>query len=143
MRAPDNFAKVVAAIPALVQRGIRVRIATTVESIADAELDRLCELHRGLGVPDTDHVIRPIVARGRAVDHGLGVEAAESDLPAELTITADGAFWSPFGPTVHGGRLDTDLLITRATHPLSVPAQALLRLVQGRPPGTDSALSIR
>jgi hypothetical protein len=66
-----------------------------------------------------------------------------SDLPAELTITIDGAFWSPFGPTVHAGRLDTDLLITRTTRPLSVPAQALLRLVQGRPPGTDTALSIR
>jgi hypothetical protein len=28
-----------------------VRIATTVESIEDAELDRLCALHRDLGVP--------------------------------------------------------------------------------------------
>jgi MoaA/NifB/PqqE/SkfB family radical SAM enzyme len=143
MRAPDNFAKVVAAIPALVERGVKVRIATTVESIEDAELDRLCALHRGLGVPDTDHVIRPIISRGRAVGEGLGVTAAQNDLPAELTITADGAFWSPFGPTVRGGRLDTDLLITRTTLPLSVPAQALLRLVEGRPPGADSTLNIR
>jgi MoaA/NifB/PqqE/SkfB family radical SAM enzyme len=143
MRAPDNFAKVVAAIPALVQRGVKVRIATTVESIEDAELDRLCALHRGLGVPDADHVIRPIIARGRAIDGGLGVHAAQSDLPAELTITADGAFWSPFGPTVRGGRLDTDLLITRTTRPLAVPAAVLLRLVQGRPAGADSTLNIR
>ena len=61
----------------------------------------------------------------------------------ELTITADGAFWGPFGPTVHDGRLDTDLLITRTTDPLHVPALALLRLVEGRPPGDDSTLSIR
>ncbi len=143
MRAPDNFAKVVAAIPELVARGISVRIATTVESIEDVELDRLCALHRGLGVPDEDHVIRPIVARGRAIDHGLGVAAAVTDLPAELTITADGAFWSPFGPTVHAGRLDTDLLITRTTAPLSVPAKVLLRLVEDQPRGADSALNIR
>jgi MoaA/NifB/PqqE/SkfB family radical SAM enzyme len=143
MRAPDNFAKVVAAIPALVARGVTVRIATTVESIEDAELDRLCALHREFGVSDDDHVIRPIIARGRAVDEGLGVTAAQSDLPAELTITADGAFWSPFGPTVRGGRLDTDLLVTRTTLPLSVPAAALLRLVEGQPRGADSALSIR
>jgi Predicted Fe-S oxidoreductases len=51
MRAPDNFANVVAAIPELVRRGIRVRIGTTVESIADAELDRLCALHRAWGFP--------------------------------------------------------------------------------------------
>jgi MoaA/NifB/PqqE/SkfB family radical SAM enzyme len=143
MRAPDNFAKVVAAVPALVERGIAVRIATTVESIEDAELDRLCALHRRLGVPDSDHVIRPVVARGRAVDHGLGVEVDQPNLPAELTVTADGAFWSPFGPTVRGGRLDTDLLITRTTRPLATPAGALLRLVQGRPAGADTALSIR
>jgi hypothetical protein len=77
------------------------------------------------------------------VDHDLGVAAAEPDLPAELTITADGAFWSPFGPTVHGGRLDTDLLITRTTRPLSVPAQALLGLVEGHPAGEDATLNIR
>jgi MoaA/NifB/PqqE/SkfB family radical SAM enzyme len=143
MRAPDNFAKVVAAIPELVRRGVQVRIATTVESIAEAELERLCALHRSLGVPDADHVVRPIVRRGRAVDHGLGTPVAQSDLPAELTITADGAFWSPFGPTVHAGALDTDLLITRTTDPLEVPARALLRLAEGRPPGADAALSIR
>jgi MoaA/NifB/PqqE/SkfB family radical SAM enzyme len=143
MRAPDNFAKVVAAIPALVERGVRVRLATTVVSIADAELDRLCALHRDLGVPDEDHIIRPVLARGRAIDHGLGITAAQSDLPPELTITADGAFWSPFGPTVHQGMLDTDLLITRTTRPLSVPAQTLLRLVRGQPAGRDSTLNIR
>ncbi len=108
--------------------GIRVRVATTTEGLEPDALARLCELHRSLGVPDEDHVVRPVVRRGRAVDHGLGVDAGLADLPAELTITADGAFWSPFGPTVHGGRLDTDLLITRTTRPLSIPARAMLRI---------------
>jgi MoaA/NifB/PqqE/SkfB family radical SAM enzyme len=143
MRGPENFRKVVDAIPRLVERGVRVRIATTVDAITDEERQRLCGLHRRLGVADADHVIRPIVRRGRAVDHDLGVDAGPADLPAELTITTDGAFWSPFGPTVHDGRLDTDLLITRTTTPLRVPAAALLRLVQGRPPGNDSQLNIR
>jgi MoaA/NifB/PqqE/SkfB family radical SAM enzyme len=143
MRGPENFRKVVEAVPRLVERGVRVRIATTVSSIDDRERERLCALHRRLGVPDSDHVIRPIVHRGRAVDHGLGVDAGPSDLPAELTITTDGAFYSPFGPTVHGGLLDTDLLVTRTTTPLSVPASALLRIVRGRPPGADAQLDIR
>jgi MoaA/NifB/PqqE/SkfB family radical SAM enzyme len=143
MRGPENFRKVIDAIPRMVERGMRVRVATTVERIDDQERERLCRLHRELGVPDADHVIRPIVRRGRAVDHGLGVDAGPTDLPAELTITTDGAFWSPFGPTVHGGRLDTDLLITRTTTPLRVPAAALLRLVQASPPGGDTQLNIR
>lgn len=143
MRGPDNFAKVVAAIPRLVERGVTVRIATTVESIEDAELDRLCELHRGLGVPDADHVIRPIIARGRAVDHDLGVQADVPDLPAELTITADGAFWSPFAPTVRKGLLDTDLLLTRTVRPLQRPLDAMRAVAGARPAGADSTLNIR
>ncbi|HXM59169.1 MAG TPA: radical SAM protein, partial [Candidatus Dormibacteraeota bacterium] len=131
MRGPRNFASVVRAIPRLRELGIRVRVATTTVGLERDELARLCELHRSLGVPDEDHVVRPIVRRGRAVDHGLGVAATMAELPAELTITADGAFWSPFGPTVHGGRLDTDLLITRTIEPLSVPAEAMLRIARG------------
>ena len=128
MRGPRNFAKVVEAIPRLRALGLTVRIATTTEGLTPDSLGSLCELHRSLGVEDEDHVVRPIVRRGRAVDHDMGVDAGPADLPAELTITADGAFWSPFGPTVHGGRLDTDLLITRTTRPLSIPAAAMLRI---------------
>jgi MoaA/NifB/PqqE/SkfB family radical SAM enzyme len=146
MRGPENFAKVVAAVPELVARGVGVRIATTIEDPASydpEERERLCALHRSLGVGDEDHVVRPIVHRGRAVTNGLGVDAGFGDLEPELTLTADGAFASPFGPTVRGGRLDTDLLVTRTTAPLSVPAAALARLAAGREGGRDSRLGIR
>ena len=128
MRGPRNFMKAVDAIRRLRALGIRVRVATTTEGLEPDALARLCELHRSLGVPDEDHVVRPIIRRGRAIDRALGIDAGPADLPAELTITTDGAFWSPFGPTVHGGRLDTDLLITRTTRPLSIPAVAMLRI---------------
>src|SRR5207244_7465116 len=103
-------------------------VATTTAGLETEALARLCDLHRSLGVTDEDHVVRPIVRRGRAVDGQMGVEAGPAELPAELTITVDGAFWSPFGPTVHGGRLDTDLLITRTTRPLTIPATAMLKI---------------
>lgn len=143
MRGAENFRKVIEAVPRLVRRGVRVRIATTVESIEDAELERLCALHRDLGVSDDDHIIRPIVRRGRARRENLGVTARRQDLPGELTITTDGAFWSPFGPTVAGGVVDTDLLITRTTRPLATPANKLLGLVQDDPDGDDVKLNIR
>jgi MoaA/NifB/PqqE/SkfB family radical SAM enzyme len=38
MRARGNFAKVIATIPALVKRGVQVRIATAVESIEPTAL---------------------------------------------------------------------------------------------------------
>ena len=143
MRGPGNFAKVVEAIPLLIDMGIHVRIATTAEHIEEDDRVRLCELHRRLGISDDDHIVRPVVRRGRAVDFDMGVEAGAPDLPAELTTTADGAFWSPFGPTVRQGELDLDLLVTRTTRPLATPASALLRLVEGRPPGGDTQLNIR
>lgn len=141
-RGDHNFAKVVAAIPRLVGRGVRVRIATTGDLDA-GELADLCALHRSLGIPDEDHVCRPVVRRGRAAERGEGVAVTPTDLPPELTITTDGAFWSPFGPTVTDGRVDTDLLVTRTTDPLRTPAEHLVRAVTGREPGADSTLNIR
>ena len=148
MRGPENFRKVVEAIPRLVGSGIGVRIATTLEHDEiqrgpTEEHERLCALHRDLGVPDDDHVIRPIVHRGRAATNGLGVLPTRDDLDPELTIMRDGAFWNPFAPTVRAGVLDTDLLLTRTTQPLEVPASTMLRLVDGRETGADSRLGIR
>ncbi len=145
MRGPENFAKVVAAIPQLVGRGVTVRVATTLEEGSDrSELPRLCALHRALGVDDDHHIVRPIVARGRAVEQGLGIPAHQPDLFPELTLTADGAFWSPFGATARpGSPLDTELLLTRQVEPLVRPLRALLEQVRGRPPGTDANLGIR
>ena len=142
-RAPRNFEKVVAAVPRLVALGIPVRIATTGDRNTPEQMERLCALHRSLGVPDADHVVRPIVRRGRAVDQDMGVVAEPKDLFPELTLTADGSFWSPFGPTVHAGRLDTDLLLTRQRLPLDGPAGALLAAAEANPEGHDATLNIR
>lgn len=143
-RGPDNFAKVVQAVPLLIARGVRVRIATTVSgALDDPLLDPLKQLVASLGVREDDHLIRPIVRRGRADEVGLGIRAVARDIPNELTITADGAFWGSFGPTVRSGRLDTDLLLTRTILPLAVPAAALLAAARGMPAGTDARLGIR
>jgi MoaA/NifB/PqqE/SkfB family radical SAM enzyme len=141
---PDNFAKVVDAVPRLIERGVRVRIATTTAGpLEDPSLDPLRALVAELGVAAEDHLVRPIVRRGRADELAIGVRARAQDIPSELTITADGAFWGSFGPTVRSGRLDTDLLLTRTVLPLSVPANALLSLLGGMPDGHDANLGIR
>ncbi|RZU31141.1 radical SAM protein [Blastococcus saxobsidens] len=143
MRGPANFRKVVEAVPALLGLGIPVRIATTLEDGDAEDLPRLCMLHRELGVGDDDHVVRPILRRGRAESGDMGVRARYLDLPPELTLTADGAFWSPFAPTVRQGVLDTDLLLSRTTRPLQRPVDAMLTVLGGRPAGADSTLNIR
>lgn len=142
-RAPHNFEKVVTAIPRLVEMGITVRIATTGDHNTPEELDRLCELHLSLGVPEERHIVRGIVHRGRARDTGMGEVAQSHQMHPELTLTSDGAYWSPFAPTVHGGRPDTDLLVTRRRFPIEEPTKAMLALAGANPEGTDRSLNLR
>lgn len=139
LRGPENFAKVVESVPALVERGVTVRIATTVDDQSEDELARLCELHRSWGISDDDHIVRGIVRRGRAATEGMGVEPGPTDILPELTITADGAFLHPFAPTVRNGVTDLDLLVSRQVTPLSVPVRRFLSVVAGQPVGTDAA----
>ena len=143
MRGPANFAKVVDAVPRLVERGIRVRIATTVEHQSTEELSRLCELHRSWGISDEDHLVRQVVRRGRAELQGRGVEPGPNDILPELTITAEGAFLHPFGPTVRHGITDVDLLVSRQVQPLEAAMARFLRIVADQPVGTDVVRNIR
>ena len=143
LRGPGNFAKVVDAVPKLVERGIHVRIATTVEDQDSGELERVCRLHRSWGIPDDDHIVRSVVRRGRAAVEGMGVVPGEHDILPELTLTADGAFMHPFAPTVRHGVTDLDLLVSRQIAPLEVPAAAFLRIVADQPIGADVVHNIR
>lgn len=143
LRGPENFAKVLAAIPRLLERGLRVRIATTVADQDAAELERVCTLHRALGIPDEDHVVRSVVRRGRAATEGMGLELGPTDVLPELTLTADGAFLHPFAPTVRHGRTDLDLLVSRQIAPLEAPVRRFLSIVQEQPVGDDVVRSVR
>jgi MoaA/NifB/PqqE/SkfB family radical SAM enzyme len=139
LRGPENFAKVAEAVPRLVERGIDVRIATTVDDQSEEELGRLCTLHRSWGISDDEHIVRGIVRRGRAELEGMGVEPGPTDILPELTITADGAFLHAFAPTVRNGVTDIDLLVSRQVRPLEVAARRFLGVVADQPVGTDEA----
>jgi MoaA/NifB/PqqE/SkfB family radical SAM enzyme len=142
-RGPENFAKVMDAIPKLLDRGIEVRIATTVEYQSESELARVCALHRRLGIPDEHHIVRPVVRRGRAAVEELGAELGPSDVLPELTLTADGAFMHPFAPTVRHGVTDLDLLVSRQIAPLEVATRKFLRIVLDQPAGADVVRNVR
>ena len=143
LRGPENFARVATAVPALLERGIQVRIATTVEDQTEDELSRLCELHRSWGISDDDHLVRSVVRRGRAALEDMGVEPGPMDILPELTLTADGAFLHPFAPTVRHGVTDLDLLVSRQINPLEAAVSRFLRVVADQPVGTDVARNIR
>lgn len=126
-RGKTNFEKVVKAIPLLIEKGVQVRISSTMQNPSEEEQESLTQFLISLGVKKEDHVIREVVTRGRAEIRKIGVEAPLEQLPPELTLTRVGAFYSPFGPTYKNGRLQTDLLLTRTINPISTPLKALLK----------------
>jgi MoaA/NifB/PqqE/SkfB family radical SAM enzyme len=142
LRGPGNFAKVRDSVPRLMERGIHVRIATTVEDQTPAELALLCNLHRAWGITDDDHIVRPVVRRGRAQTRGMGVVPQAGDILPELTLTAEGSFLHPFAPTVRHGVTDLDGLVCRETAPLAIAAAAFLEALPDLP-GTDVERNIR
>jgi MoaA/NifB/PqqE/SkfB family radical SAM enzyme len=142
LRGPRNFARVCESVPRLRAGGIRVRIATTVADQSREELRRVCDLHRSWGIPDEDHIVRPVVRRGRAATRGMGVVPQAGDILPELTITAEGAFLDPFAPTVRRGVTDIDRLVCRETAPMIAAVEAFLAAVAKRP-GADAERNIR
>lgn len=137
-RGRENFDKVADVVPRLIDAGVHVRIATTVESDR-LDLDqhaRLCQLHTEWGVAEEDHIVRQIIARGRAAEQDMGTSLTYDQFPAELCISVDGGYWGPFGPGFSDGTGETDLLLTRTIEPLSVPAEAMRRVAGGRPEGS-------
>jgi MoaA/NifB/PqqE/SkfB family radical SAM enzyme len=143
LRGRGNFATVVEAIPRLHARGLRVRIATTLADEDAGDLEELCVLHRGLGIPDDDHLVRRVVRRGKAELEGLGVPLGPDDVLPELTLTAEGAFLHPFAPTVRNGVTDLDLCVASAPVAFDAALAAFLQETESRPAGDDVVRNVR
>ena len=69
----------------------------------------MCALHRSLGIPDDDHIIRPLVRRGFSVK---GMALSLPALEPEVTVNRDGVYWHPVAT-------DDDLLISPDLFPLA------------------------
>jgi MoaA/NifB/PqqE/SkfB family radical SAM enzyme len=108
-RGQGSWEKTVEGIHLLQERGFRVRIGTTETPVNSAHLDKICALHRSLGIPDEDHFIRPLAKRGYSRE---GLELGMHNLIPEVTANLDGIFWHPLAT-------DADMLVSRELFPLS------------------------
>ena len=74
LRGPRNFARVCASVPQAARaRHPRADRDHGRGSVAATSCARVCDLHRSWGIPDEDHIVRPVVRRGRAATRGMGV----------------------------------------------------------------------
>jgi pyruvate-formate lyase-activating enzyme len=107
-RGAGTWQKTVDGIRLLQARGFRVRLSSTETPANTGHLDAICALHRSLGIPDSDHFIRPLAKRGYSKE---GLELGMGNLAPELTVNLDGVFWHPLST-------DADMQVSKKLFPL-------------------------
>lgn len=108
-RGAGTWRKTVDGIRLLQDRGFRVRLSTTETPANSGHLADICAFHRGLGIPEEDHFVRPLARRGFS---DAGLEVGMATLSPELTVTIDGVFWHPLST-------DADMQVSRSIFPLA------------------------
>jgi MoaA/NifB/PqqE/SkfB family radical SAM enzyme len=107
-RGPGSWQKAIDAIKRLKAEGFHVRLGTTKTPENSQDLAPTCQLHRSLGIPDEDHIIRPLVHRGFSAK---GMAISLPTLEPEVTVNRDGVYWHPVAT-------DHDTLISTRLSPL-------------------------
>jgi MoaA/NifB/PqqE/SkfB family radical SAM enzyme len=108
-RGAGSWLKTVKGMQALQEGGFRLRISTT-ETPANAPgLDEICAYHLSLGIPEEDHLIRPLAKRGFSQE---GMEVCKASLAPELTVNDRGVYWHPLST-------DPDMLVSECVFPLA------------------------
>ena len=107
-RGAGSWQKAIDAIVRLKAAGFHVRLGTTQTPENSQDLAAMCRLHRALGIPDEDHIIRPLVRRGFSAK---GMAIALPALEPEVTVNRDGVYWHPVATA-------PDLLISPRIFPL-------------------------
>ncbi len=107
-RGAGSWQKAVDAIVRLKEAAFHVRLGTTQTPENRHDLAAMCQLHRSLGIPDEDHIIRPLVRRGFSAK---GMAISLPALEPEVTVNREGVFWHPVAT-------DPDLLISSSIFPV-------------------------
>ena len=114
-RGKGTWEKTLEGIRLLMERGFRVTLSTTETPANSSYLAAICELHRSLGIPDEDHVVRPLARRGYSK---TGMELSMEEMVPEVTVNLDGVFWHPLST-------DADMQVTKQMFPLQVAVERI------------------
>ncbi|MBE0408811.1 MAG: radical SAM protein [Anaerolineales bacterium] len=107
-RGKGSWLKTMEGIHILLELGFQVRISTTETPSNKAHLPEICAFHQSLGIPEEDHVIRPLARRGFSSE---GLKIGKENLVPEITIDQEGVYWHPLST-------DADMLVTKKVFPL-------------------------
>jgi len=116
-RGVGTWARTVAGIQRLQEHGLRLRLSTTETPANTGHLEELHAFRRSLGIPEDDHVIRPLARRGFAQE---GLEMGVECLLPEVTVSAGGVFWHPLASPS-----STDMQVSRQIFPLAAAVESI------------------
>jgi MoaA/NifB/PqqE/SkfB family radical SAM enzyme len=116
-RGAGTWARTVAGIRLLRERGFRVRTGTTETLHSERDRVELRSFLDALGIPPEDQIMRELVARGASKE---GAVLTGADLVPEMTVDANGVYWHPV--------MGEDLRLTETIFPLRGAAEQLGRL---------------
>ncbi|MFO7624461.1 MAG: radical SAM protein [Anaerolineales bacterium] len=108
-RGRGSWNKTLTGIRLLQEVGFRVRISTTETPSNSAHLAEICKFHLELGIPEKDHIIRPLAKRGFSND---GMLVGKHNLSPEITVSVGGVYWHPLST-------DPDMQLADQILPLS------------------------
>jgi sulfatase maturation enzyme AslB (radical SAM superfamily) len=108
-RGPGTWEKTVAGIRRLQESGLHVRISTTETPANSHDQAGICAYHLSLGIPEEDHIIRPLARRGASHE---GMQVSRETLLPELTVSREGVYWHPLST-------DEDMLVSKTIFPLA------------------------
>jgi MoaA/NifB/PqqE/SkfB family radical SAM enzyme len=116
-RGAGTWAKTVAGIRLLRERGFRVRVAATVPVQVERDLAELSSFLDTLGITSEYWLVRDLVARGES---SQGAVLTGEDIVPEMTVDLTGVYWHPI--------MGEDLHLTETIFPLRSAAEQLARL---------------
>lgn len=118
-RGQGTWQKTVDGIHALQAEGFRVRLSTTETPANTHNMAQLHKFRDSLGIPETDHFIRPLAKRGYSSE---GLELGMDNLEPELTVNIEGVFWHPLST-------DADMQVAKKFLPLRPAVETVQRLM--------------
>lgn len=129
-RGIGSWALTVQGIHNLREHGFHIRLSTTETPANSDHLEKICAFHLQLGIPEDEHVIRPLAQRGFSQ---AGMKVSKATLSPELTINHAGAYWHPIST-------DPDLQISPMIFPLANTLKQLQNELQAIPADTQQEL---
>jgi MoaA/NifB/PqqE/SkfB family radical SAM enzyme len=108
-RGAGSWVKTIQGIKTLQENSFRVRISTTETPANTAYISEICDFHYSMGIPEEDHIIRPLAKRGFS---NQGTEVGKHNIAPEITVTQSGVYWHPLST-------DPDMLVSESIFPLS------------------------